>query len=85
MCRFFLRQFFRDAYPELEYSSIQRVFALVNSKALNQGKSYCIFVSVFSIHRCLFGSIFTNICIFFAVYYVRFIKTSNSVLGTKSS
>ena len=39
----------------------------------------------FSIHRCLFGVDFTNICIFFAVYYVYFIKKSNSVLGTKFS
>ena len=28
---------------------------------------------------------FTNICIFFAVYYVYFIRKSNSVLGTKFS
>ena len=39
----------------------------------------------FSIHRCHFWVDFTNICIFFAVYYVHFIKKSNSVLGTKCS
>ena len=39
----------------------------------------------FSIHRCLSWVDFTNICIFFAVYYVHFIKKSNSVLGTKFS
>ena len=39
----------------------------------------------FSIYRCLFWVDFTNICIFFAVYYVYFIKKSNSVLGTKFS
>ena len=39
----------------------------------------------FSIHRCLFWVDFTNIGIFFAVYYVYFIKKSNSVLGTKFS
>ena len=39
----------------------------------------------FSIHRCLFWVNFTNICISFAVYYVYFIKKSNSVLDTKFS
>ena len=39
----------------------------------------------FSIHRCLFWIDFTNICIFLAVYYVYFIKKSNSVSGTKCS
>ena len=41
------------------------------------------FVSVFfSVHRCLFGSILPLFA-FLAVYYVYFIKNSNSVLGTK--
>ena len=48
-------------------------------------QSYYIFVSIFLIHRCLFWVDFTNICIFFAEYYVCFIKKSNSVLGTKFS
>ena len=42
----------------------------------------CRFVSI---HQCLFWIDFTNMCIFFAVYYVDFIKKSNSVLGTKFS
>ena len=43
-------------------------------------QSYCIFVSVFSIHR---WSILPIFAYSFAVYYVHFIKKSNSVLGTK--
>ena len=39
----------------------------------------------FSIHRCLFWVEFANICVFFSVYYVYFIKKSNSVLGKKFS
>ena len=35
-----------------------------------------VFLSFFfSIHRCLFWVDFTNFCIFFAVYYVYFIKS----------
>ena len=44
------------------------------------------FVSVFSIHRCLFlGRFYQYLHIFFAVYYAYFIKKSNSVLSTKFS
>ena len=39
----------------------------------------------FSIHRCLFWVDFIPIFAFFAVYYVYFIKKSNSILGTKFS
>ena len=37
----------------------------------------------FQFTDAFFGVDFANICIFFAVYYVYFIKTSNSALGTK--
>ena len=39
----------------------------------------------FSIHRCLSWVDFSNICTFFAVYYVYFIKKSKGVLGTTFS
>ena len=48
-------------------------------------QSYYIFVSLFCQFTNAFLVDFTNICIFFAVYYVYFIKRSNSVLGTKFS
>ena len=41
-------------------------------------------VSFFQFTDAFLGR-FTNICIFLAVYYVYFIKKSNSVLGTKFS
>ena len=40
----------------------------------------CLF---FSLHRCLFWVDFTNICIFFAVYYVYFIKKSDNCFRHK--
>ena len=49
-------------------------------------QSYRIFVSVFFFNSPMpFQVDLTNICIFFAVYYVHFIKKSISVLGTKFS
>ena len=42
-------------------------------------------VGFFQFTDAFFGVDFTNICIFFSVYYVYFIKKTNSVLGTKFS
>ena len=48
-------------------------------------QSYYTFVPVFFNSLMPFWVDFTNICIFFAVYYVYLIKKSNSALGTKFS
>ena len=49
-------------------------------------QSYYIFVSVFfQFTDAFFGSILLIFAYFFAIYYVYFIKKSNSVLGTKFS
>ena len=40
-------------------------------------------VGFFQFTDVFLGVDFTNICISFSVYYVYFIKKSNSVLGTK--